>query len=246
MGSYRREYENYYNGLINNNDNKKSSVKNERVGGGYNRNYNGRRNSKKPNGYISILVVQTTGALVLLLIVMALKYAPYKDVNNVYAAFKEISGEETFDTMDLNIENIKNIDIVETFNNFKDKIMDGKDESSNKDEKLLNPIIGDVKEIEDGVTISTKGEKDVFAVLDGEVKEVKKVDSGNVVIIDHKDGRESYYSKINSPLVKSGDKVEKGECLGKNSKAKDGNYEMDFKISYMGKFKNPKDYVDFN
>lgn len=245
MGSYRREYENYYNGLINNNDNKKSSVKNERSGGGYNRNYNGRRNNKKPNGYVSILVVQTTGALLLLLIIMGLKYAPYKDINNVYAAFKEISGEETFDASGLTIENIKNIDIVETFNNFKEEIKNSKDESTKKDEKLLNPIIGDVKEIEDGVTISTKEEKDVFSVFEGEVKEVKKDDSGNKVIIDHKDGTESYYSKINNLTVKIGDKVEKGECIGKNSKVKDGSYELDFKISFMGKFKNPKDYVDF-
>lgn len=246
MGSYRREYESYYDGILKRHGKKKDTPRNSNLGG-YSRSYNtgGRRKNKGSFSYI--ILTQTTGALALLLIMMCLKYAPYKEGNDVYAAFKEMSNEEKpILGMDLNIENIKDIDVVEVFNNLKNNFKDIVDDAAKKNKSFLNPVSsGEVKEIEDGVSIKTKEEKDVLATCDGKVKEVKNLDKGNLIIIDHEDGVESYYNLVNNPSIKIGDEVKKGTSIGKSSKVASDTYEMEFKIRYMGQFKEPSNYVDF-
>ena len=56
---------------------------------------------------------------------------------------------------------------------------------------------------------------------------------------------ESYYNFINNPSVKNGDEINKGTPIGKSSKVSNGTYEIEFKIRYMGQFKDPSNYVDF-
>lgn len=246
MGSYRREYESYYDGILKKNGKKKDSPRNSNVAG-YSRSYNTGGKRKNTGSFSYIFLTQTTGALALLLIMMCLKYAPYKEGNDVYAAFKEMSNEEKpVLNMDLNIENIKDIDVVEVFNNLKNNFKDIADDAVKKNKSFINPVSsGEVKEIEDGVSIKNKEQKDVLATYAGKVKEVKKLDKGNLIIIDHENGVESYYNLIENPSVKNGDEIEKGTCIGKSSKVSNDTYGIEFKIRYMGQFKDPSNYVDF-
>ena len=45
--------------------------------------------------------------------------------------------------------------------------------------------------------------------------------------------------------MKEKDKIEVGECIGSNTRVSDENYEIKFKVSYMGKLQNAQDYIEF-
>lgn len=232
MGSYRDQYERYYKSIGGNNS---RYVPISNNGGNSNFHY-GKGRRKKKGGMLSILVTQTIGILIITLIIMVLKYAPYKEANDIYLNVKEAMASEI---------NIDNFDAIEVLNELKSKISkyDGIENKIN--ESLIAPLIGDVETLEDGVSIKSTNEKEVFAVLDGEIKEISSGDKGNNLVIDHGNGIESYYNMLSKLDVKKGDKVEKGECIGFNTKIDDKNYKIEFKISYMGQFKEPGKYINF-
>lgn len=233
MGSYRDQYERYYKNIRGNSS---SYVPISNDGGNSNFHYGEGRRKKKEGGMLSILVTQTIGILIITLIMMALKYVPYKEANDIYLNAKEVMATEV---------EFGGFDAVEVFNEFKSKISkdDGLENKING--SLMAPLIGEVETLEDGVIIKTDKKKEVFAIFNGEIKDIKDGDKGKDVVIDHGNGIESYYNMINEPLVKKGDKVEKGECIGVNTKIDDKSYKVEFKISYMGQFKEPGKYINF-
>ncbi len=232
MGSYRDQYERYYKNIGTNNSRYVPVSKN---GGNSNFHY-GKGRIKKKGGMLSILLTQTIGILIITLIMMALKYAPYKEVNDIYLNAKEVMATEF---------ELDNFDVIEVFNEFKSKISKDDGIETKINENLMPPLIGEIETLEDGVSIKATKEKEVFAVLDGEIKEITSSDKGSNLVIDHGNGIESYYNMISKLDVQKGDKIEKGECIGFNTKVDDKNYKIEFKISYMGQFKEPGKYINF-
>lgn len=233
MGSYRDQYEKYYKNIGGNNS-KYVPISNN--GGNSNFHYGEGRRKKKEGGMLSILATQTIGILIITLIMMALKYAPYKEANDIYLNAKEVMATEM---------EFGDFDAVEVFNEFKSKISKDEGIENKINGSLMAPLIGEVETLENGVIIKTEKKKEVFAIFDGEIKDMKDSDKGKAVVIDHGNGIESYYNMISDPLVKKGDKVEKGECIGVNTKIDEKGYKVEFKISYMGQFKEPGKYINF-
>lgn len=91
-------------------------------------------------------------------------------------------------------------------------------------------IVGNstIKAADDGVVI--------FAGYKGEL--------GNLVIIDHKNGFETYYGHMKSIKVKKGQIVEKGDQLGvMGSTGRSTGTHLHFEIHLNGKLKNPTSYL---
>lgn len=256
MGNYRDLYEKYYKSLnekikySGNLENGNDEFKDVRRS--YVDNYRG--NKKRKGGAVNIIYTQTVGVLTITLIIITSRYFPNTQINKVYLDMKEMVSYS---------EDIENMDIVETFSSFKEKVYNiGKeltekeseedeslDKDANKDIKELGdisfmpPVIGDIENFEDGIVIRSKEGKDVFAVLDGVVKGVKKDKDKATIIIEHKDGLETHYENITEVLVKEKDKVEVGTCIGRNLKISKDKYEVKFKVKYKDEFKDPKKYI---
>lgn len=251
MGCYRGLYEDYYKEIERGDDfsNIESRDYDERSSNYTNHkiNYRNNHNKKTRRGSIlNIIVIQTIGALILISIISVLKYIPNKELNNIYLNAKEGIAYN---------QNFEELEVVEVFNEVKDKITNVMINNNNDNKNsnyeaeklsLLPPVVGTLNSVEDGVVINNKEQKDIFAASSGQVKEVKiEKDKANIVI-DHKNGYETYYENVSNPLVKVEDNVEAGECIGSNTKISDNSYEIKFKVSYMGKLKDAKEYMDIN
>lgn len=235
MGSYRDQYERYYKSIGKNNS-RYVPISGERD----NLNsYYTRGKRRKKGGMITILLTQSIGIFIIVLIIMALKYAPYKEFNVIYSNIKEtMSSKDYFDK-------INDFDAIEVLNKFKDKISKNYGIENKIDGELMTPLIGEIETIEDGISIKSLDEKEVFSSFDGEVTKISTNDNKTNLVIDHGNGIESYYNLISKVNVKKGDKVEKGECIGFNTKVSEENYKIEFKISYMGRFIEPAKYINF-
>ena len=68
---------------------------------------------------------------------------------------------------------------------------------------------------------------------------------GNIIILDHKNGYETYYGHLSAILVKNGEKVKKGDIIGKvgNTGNSTGPH-LHFEIRYNGVPKNPSGFVN--
>lgn len=235
MGSYRDQYERYYKSI-----GKKSSRYRPISDEGDNLNsyyIKGRR--KKKGGMINFLFTQIIGIFTIMLIIMALKYIPYKEVNIIYSNIKDIMVSKDY------FDKLNNLNTIEVLNKFKSKVSESYKIENKINGELMTPLIGEIETIEDGIYIKSTGEKEVFSASDGEVTKISLDDNKTNLVIDHGNGIESYYNMISKASVKKGDKVEKGECIGFNTKVDKENYKIEFKISYMGRFIEPAKYINF-
>lgn len=98
-----------------------------------------------------------------------------------------------------------------------------------------------------GIDLDLEVGDDVFSSFDGIVKKSDYVSGyGNLVVVKHFNGLETYYAHLSKILVTEGDTVEAGEkiALGGNTGRSTGPH-LHYEIRYRGAAINPKYLVDF-
>jgi len=98
-----------------------------------------------------------------------------------------------------------------------------------------------------GVIIQTNQNQKVEAMKEGVVLFVGNKDSlGKTVIIQHADGSESWYGKLNETNVSVSDRVESKQVIGRVSPTNDGKYGSYYFAIKMGEhFIDPKKVMSF-
>ncbi len=98
-----------------------------------------------------------------------------------------------------------------------------------------------------GIDIDLETGDEVYAAFDGKVRIVKKSNSyGNVVVIRHNNGLETFYAHLSKINVVIGQDVFAGENigLGGNTGRSRGSH-LHFEVRYMGKPINPNEIISF-
>jgi murein DD-endopeptidase MepM/ murein hydrolase activator NlpD len=99
-----------------------------------------------------------------------------------------------------------------------------------------------------GIDIDLETGDLVGAAFDGKVRIVKKSDSyGNVVVIRHNNGLETFYAHLSKTNVEVGQDVFAGDVvgLGGNTGHSHGSH-LHFEVRYMGQPINPSSIISFN
>ena len=101
-----------------------------------------------------------------------------------------------------------------------------------------------------GISLSMNGEEfEVLAALSGKVKQVKlDAFTGNKIVIEHANGKETHYSSVKDIAVKEGDEVTQGQALGKatdNEWNQAAGIHLHFEVLENGKYINPKKLLGF-
>lgn len=250
MGDYNSQYEKYYKAM-------KSKVpgqvpqKSSPYDGMGRRGDNGNLGGKLAKRFIFQLV----GALILLVIFMGIKMIPIEGAKEAYIVTREAIDKD-FDVeeavMAVNIPGVEDYKetVLDYIDEFKSFVTGEKTLKENVKEEYVVPVIGAVSQLvgEDvGVIIRTEGDKDVIASYDGKVREVKEEGNEKHIIVDHGNGIETYYGLISQVDVKEGDKVTKGQLIGKTGMLdSEGTKGMVYKIMYMGIEKDPLEFMDFS
>ncbi|MBR1516730.1 MAG: peptidoglycan DD-metalloendopeptidase family protein [Bacteroidales bacterium] len=92
-----------------------------------------------------------------------------------------------------------------------------------------------------------KGEP-IYAMFDGTVRiSVRNKSYGNLVVIRHNNGLETYYAHMSARHVQPGDQVRAGDCIGLcgNTGRSYGSH-LHLEIRYMGNALNPETVIDAN
>ena len=101
-----------------------------------------------------------------------------------------------------------------------------------------------------GVLYTSDNTFDVIAVLDGIIKDVKTDELlGNVVEIEHSNDLVTAYYSLNNVEVKAGDKILKGQIIGKSGANKLENEKENcllFEVYYKGNLLNPESFYNMN
>lgn len=98
-----------------------------------------------------------------------------------------------------------------------------------------------------GMDINLETGDTVVAAFDGKVRISKMNKSyGNLVVIRHNNGLETYYAHLSKLLVEPGDEVVAGQVigLGGNTGRSYGSH-LHFEVRYMGKPIDPNELIDF-
>lgn len=96
-----------------------------------------------------------------------------------------------------------------------------------------------------GVVIQTTGAAPVVASSDGMVSFVgTKRGIGTTVILEHPDGKKSWYGFLGQVIPKVGDKVHKGQQIGKVG-ARGGHYFVYIALQSNGQFIDPNGIIPF-
>lgn len=94
-----------------------------------------------------------------------------------------------------------------------------------------------------GVDISTKQQKEIYAVAEGVVSAVEWIPGfGSVVIISHNNEFRTVYGHITNITVKEGDLVKSGTVIGKVSESLEGNI-LHFEIWNERNYQNPETWL---
>lgn len=97
-----------------------------------------------------------------------------------------------------------------------------------------------------GVDLAMPTGEPIYAAFDGTVRISKFNKSyGNLVVVRHTNGLETYYAHMSKRLVEPGDVVKAGETLGLcgNTGRSYGSH-LHFEIRYMGNAMNPENVID--
>jgi len=249
MGNYRAQYEKYYGSV----KSKTSGQKNKSQG------YLGRGIGKAEGReqltgrLIKKIIFQLIGALVLVILLLVIKMIPLEGTQEAYMVSKEMIDED-FDiketVMAINIEGTEDYkeQALDYIDEIKSLVIGEKTLKEKVKAEYIVPTLGKMKTLDDnnlGIAILTDADKDVSAAFDGNVKEVKEDADGKHLIISHGNGIETYYGLLSSINVKEGDKVSKGENLGKSGVIDSNSTKgIVFKIMYMGIEKDPNELMD--
>ncbi|MCQ2252502.1 MAG: peptidoglycan DD-metalloendopeptidase family protein [Bacteroidales bacterium] len=90
----------------------------------------------------------------------------------------------------------------------------------------------------------------IYAAFDGKVRVVREVGQaggyGNLIVIRHANGLETYYAHLSKHLVREGDLVKAGEEIGLGgSTGRSTGPHLHFEVRYMGKPFDPERIFDF-
>ena len=101
-----------------------------------------------------------------------------------------------------------------------------------------------------GVLYTSDNSFDVIAVLDGTIKEVKTDELlGNVVLIEHNSDLVTAYYSLSDVEFKAGDKISKGQVIGKSGSNKLENEKENcllFEVYHKGNLLNPESFYNMN
>lgn len=245
MGSYKKQYEIYYSSLRN----KKSVPERERD------TLNRKNNQKNDNNkYLNKFLRQCCAAGVLLGMVLIIKNIPLQETKEVYTISRDVVDDNLILTKCVMAINIPKLD------NYKEKTLDfiDKCKSDVTGKKTLKEVIRNNfiipvsgkykslnKENEAGIIIKTDKNKDVLASYRGTVIDINCINKEKYITIDHGNGVESYYGCLSSTNVKEGDKIKKGQIIGKAGTV-DKEDGVIYKIIYLGMEKDPTELINFD
>lgn len=108
-----------------------------------------------------------------------------------------------------------------------------------------NPFTGESIERHKGLDIKGNHGEIVKTTANGKVKFAnRKGGYGNVVIVDHGNGFETYYGHLSKISVKQGQKVAAGDIIGKiGSTGRSTGPHLHYEVHRNGKILNPKSYL---
>lgn len=251
MGNYRAQYEKYYGSVRS----KTSGSKNKSQG------YSGNGGSKSEGTdqlggrLVKKVIFQLVGALILVLLFIVIKMIPLEGTQEAYIVSKKMIDEDfniNETVMAINIEGTEEYkeQALDYIDEIKSLVVGEKTLKEKIKEEYIVPTLGKFKTLDEtnkGIAILTDGDKDISASFDGTIREVKEESDGKHLIIDHGNGIETYYGLLSSINVKEGDKVSKGENLGKSGVIDSSSTKgIVFKIIYMGNEKDPSGLMDLS
>lgn len=251
MGNYRAQYEKYYGSVKGKASGSKNKVQ------GYVSNGKDKRegNQQLAGRLIKKIMWQLVGALVLVLLLLVIKMIPLEGTKEAYIVSKKMMDQDfniNETVMAINIEGTEEYkeQALDYIDEIKSLVIGEKTLKEKIKEDYVVPTLGKVKMLDDanmGIAILTDGDKDIAAAFDGTVREVKEEVDGKHLIVDHGNGIETYYGLLSSINVKEGDKISKGENLGKSGVIDSSNTKgVVFKIIYMGLEKDPNELMDLS
>ncbi|MDR2382469.1 MAG: peptidoglycan DD-metalloendopeptidase family protein [Prevotellaceae bacterium] len=99
-----------------------------------------------------------------------------------------------------------------------------------------------------GIDLKVYKGDSILNVMDGMVRIAKRVGSyGNLVVVRHNNGLESFYGHLSKILVKQDQTVKAGTLLGLGgSTGRSTGTHLHFELRYLGQCLNPRDLVDFD
>jgi murein DD-endopeptidase MepM/ murein hydrolase activator NlpD len=99
-----------------------------------------------------------------------------------------------------------------------------------------------------GIDLKVYKGDSILNVMDGMVRIAKRVGSyGNLVVIRHNNGLESFYGHLSKILVKQDQTVKAGDLIGLGgSTGRSTGTHLHFELRYLGQCLNPRDLVDFD
>ena len=98
-----------------------------------------------------------------------------------------------------------------------------------------------------GVDLAMPTGKEIYSTFDGTVRVAKRNRSyGNLVVIRHTNGLETYYAHLSKINVHSGQSVKAGDCIGEcgNTGRSYGSH-LHYEIRYLGSAMDPEKVIDF-
>lgn len=251
MGNYRAQYEKYYGSV----KGKASGSKNKAQGYVSNGKNKMEGNQQLAGRLMKKIMWQLVGALVLVLLLLVIKMIPLEGTKEAYIVSKKMMDQDfniNETVMAINIEGTEEYkeQALDYIDEIKSLVVGEKTLKERIKEEYVVPTIGKVKMLDGtnkGIAILTDVDKDISAAFDGTVKEVKEDGDGKHLIVDHGNGIETYYGLLSSINVKEGDKISKGENLGKSGVIDSSNTKgVVFKIIYMGLEKDPNELMDLS
>jgi hypothetical protein len=99
-----------------------------------------------------------------------------------------------------------------------------------------------------GIDLKVYKGDSILNVMDGMVRIAKRVGSyGNLIVIRHNNGLESFYGHLSKILVKQDQMVKAGNLIGLGgSTGRSTGTHLHFELRYLGQCVNPRDLVNFD
>jgi murein DD-endopeptidase MepM/ murein hydrolase activator NlpD len=99
-----------------------------------------------------------------------------------------------------------------------------------------------------GIDLKVYKGDSILNVMDGMVRIAKRVGSyGNLVVVRHNNGLESFYGHLSKILVKQDQTVKAGDLVGLGgSTGRSTGTHLHFELRYLGQCFNPRDLIDFD
>lgn len=252
MGNYNSEYKSYYGKIMGRR--KDSHIGN--IGGEYLINRGVSEHSSKSIKDIIVrrIIQELVGTFILCLLILICKgvkteqtqaiynYGKYA-VNKGYTVNEVVEYIKTFDVSSIKHKGEELADFL------KEKVSNGQTVKSKMKETLVKPALGSYVLKDDNsklYSIEIKEGTEIISVGDGNITKVSEDKTlGKYIVIDNGSGVESVYGNLGEIDVKEGDKVSKGQMVGKSGNSNnESKPSLLFQLKYMGEARDIKDYIN--